>query len=104
MQHGDLRPCTVASQDGPGGLADAVAALSLTALSAGCGAALPDNDAQGARVLRERWAGCHRLYAPGSMTIEMSKLQVERMRACHGSRRRRSAPCSRTWPCTRGRG
>ena len=74
MQHGDLRPCTVASQDGPGGLAKAVAALSLTAVSAGCGAALPDNDAQGARVLRERWAGCHRLYAPGSMTIEMSKL------------------------------
>src|SRR5439155_638562 len=32
------------------------------------------------RVLRERCVGCHRLYAPGSMTLEMWKVQTGRMR------------------------
>jgi hypothetical protein len=31
-------------------------------------------------VLRERCAGCHRVYAPGTMTIAMWQFQVERMR------------------------
>jgi len=52
----------------------------LLALAAGCGPALPDPDAPGARVLRERCVGCHPLYAPGSMTLEMWKVQVGRMR------------------------
>ena len=32
-------------------------------------------------MLRERCVGCHRLYPPGSMTAEMWKVQVTRMRA-----------------------
>jgi len=51
------------------------------ALAVGCGGpALPDRDAPGAVVMRQRCGGCHRLYAPGSMTAEMWKVQVERMR------------------------
>jgi hypothetical protein len=50
------------------------------ALAAGCGAALPDADAPGARVLRERCAGCHRVFAPGSMTLAMWQFQLQRMR------------------------
>jgi hypothetical protein len=30
-------------------------------------------------VLRERCAGCHRVYTPGSMTAEMWRYQMERM-------------------------
>ena len=52
----------------------------LLALTAGCGPTLPDADAPGARVLRERCVGCHRLYAPGSMTLAMWKVQTGRMR------------------------
>ncbi len=52
----------------------------LLALAAGCGPTLPDADAPGARVLRERCVGCHRLYAPGSMTLAMWKVQIGRMR------------------------
>ena len=50
-------------------------------LAAGCGPTLPEADAPGARVLRERCTGCHRLYAPGTMTFEMWTVQVDRMRA-----------------------
>ena len=32
------------------------------------------------RVLRERCVGCHRLYAPDSMTLAMWKVQIGRMR------------------------
>jgi Dihaem cytochrome c len=54
----------------------------LLALAAGCGGAvLPEPDAPGARVLRERCGGCHRVYAPGTMTVEMWKVQVARMQA-----------------------
>jgi hypothetical protein len=49
-------------------------------LAAGCTAALPDPDAPGARVLRERCAGCHRVFPPGSMTLAMWELQLGRMR------------------------
>ena len=54
--------------------------VSLLVLAAGCGASLPEPDAAGARVLRERCAGCHRLYAPGSMTLAMWQVQLGRMR------------------------
>ena len=52
------------------------------ALASACGAppALPDPDSPGAIVLRERCNGCHRVYAPATMTAEMWKVQVERMR------------------------
>ena len=55
-------------------------------LAAGCSPALPDPDSPGAVVLRERCAGCHRVYAPGSMTAEMWKIQVERMRVQYDHR------------------
>jgi hypothetical protein len=45
--------------------------VALLAVAAGCGASLPEPDAPGARVLRERCASCHPLYAPGSMTLAM---------------------------------
>jgi hypothetical protein len=48
-------------------------------VAAGCGGGLPDPDSAGARVLRARCGGCHRVYAPGTMTSEMWKVQVERM-------------------------
>ena len=57
------------------------AAVALVSVAAGCGSALPDEQSAGARVLRERCVGCHRLYPPASMTAEMWKFQVERMRA-----------------------
>lgn len=56
------------------------------AAAAGCNASLPDPDSPGARLYAERCGGCHRLYAPGSMTAEMWRLQVERM---HGDMARR---------------
>ena len=52
----------------------------VAALAGGCGPSVPDPDSRGAVVLRERCEGCHRLYAPGSMTAEMWNVQVERMR------------------------
>ena len=55
-------------------------------LAAGCGAALPDPDTPGARILRERCTGCHRLYAPGTMTLEMWRVQIERMRVLFAQR------------------
>jgi len=30
--------------------------------------------------MQARCTGCHRLYAPGSMTVDMWRFQVERMR------------------------
>ena len=48
-------------------------------VAAGCGGGLPDPDSAGARVLRARCGGCHRVYAPGTMTFEMWKVQLERM-------------------------
>jgi hypothetical protein len=55
--------------------------LTLAVLAAGCGAPLPDPEARGAVVMRERCAGCHRLYAPGTMTFAMWQVQMARMRA-----------------------
>ena len=52
----------------------------LLLLLAGCGTALPDPESPGAQVLRTRCGGCHRVYAPQTMTLEMWKLQLARMR------------------------
>ena len=56
----------------------------------GCGESpLPEPDSHGAAVLRARCGGCHRLFAPGSMTASMWQVQVERMR---GEFARRGVP------------
>ena len=54
--------------------------LSAAVFPAGCGTALPDPESPGARIYRARCAGCHQLHAPGTMTSEMWKVQVGRMR------------------------
>jgi hypothetical protein len=53
---------------------------------AGCGGSLPDPESPGARVLAARCGGCHRVYAPGSMTAEMWRFQLGRMRALFADR------------------
>jgi Dihaem cytochrome c len=55
-------------------------------LAVGCGPSLPDAESPGARVLAERCGGCHRVYAPGLMTADMWRYQVERMRALFAQR------------------
>jgi hypothetical protein len=60
--------------------------LAVLLLAVGCGATLPDPDAPGARVMRARCGGCHRLYAPSTMTAEMWKVQVARMQALFAQR------------------
>lgn len=45
----------------------------------GCGPALPEPESAGAAVLRGRCGSCHRVSAPGSMTIEMWRVQIDRM-------------------------
>ncbi|MFN8625516.1 MAG: hypothetical protein U0587_05975 [Candidatus Binatia bacterium] len=45
---------------------------------AGCNAKLPEADSAGAKLYAARCGTCHRLYAPGSLTFEMWKIQVER--------------------------
>ena len=54
--------------------------------TAGCGSSLPDPESPGARVLAGRCGGCHRIYAPQSMTIEMWRYQLGRMRALFAER------------------
>ena len=50
------------------------------ALVAGCSRSLPDPESPGARVYQARCAAdCHRLYDPGSMTVAMWGIQVDRM-------------------------
>jgi hypothetical protein len=57
------------------------------ALTLGCGGeSLPDPESRGAAVMRARCAGCHRLYAPATMTREMWRVQVERMRGLFAQR------------------
>ena len=51
-----------------------------------CNAPLPEPESPGARVLAARCGGCHRLYAPGSMTIAMWDVQLGRMRALFAQR------------------
>jgi hypothetical protein len=63
----------------PRGLLTGVAgALALATL--GCGPALPEPESAGAVVLRGRCGTCHRVSAPASMTFEMWRVQVDRMR------------------------
>jgi mono/diheme cytochrome c family protein len=57
-----------------------VRALVALALLAGCGPSLPEPERRGAVVYQGRCGGCHRLFAPGSMTAEMWDVQVARMR------------------------
>lgn len=58
--------------------------LSLAALglvgALGCEPALPEPESAGATVMRQRCRGCHRLSAPASMTIDMWRVQIDRMR------------------------
>lgn len=53
--------------------------LGVVFLATACGPSLPDPGAPGAIVLQQRCAGCHGLSAPGSMTLEMWKVQLTRM-------------------------
>lgn len=55
-------------------------------LAAGCAPALPDPETPGARVLAARCGGCHRLYAPGAMTLDMWRMQLGRMQALFAQR------------------
>ena len=53
--------------------------IALAGLTA-CDAKLPEPDSPGAKVYASRCSsGCHRRFAPSSLTYEMWKLQVERM-------------------------
>lgn len=53
---------------------------------AGCGPSLPDPESPGARVLTARCGGCHRIYPPQTMTIEMWRYQLGRMHALFAER------------------
>lgn len=44
-----------------------------------CNAKLPEPDSPAAKLYASRCNGCHRVYAPASLTYEMWKYQVERM-------------------------
>ena len=55
-------------------------------VGAGCGGSLPDPESRGAQVLAGRCGGCHRVYAPGSMTLEMWKVQLAQMRVLFAKR------------------
>ena len=44
-----------------------------------CNAKLPEPDSPGAKLYASRCNGCHRVYAPSSLTFAMWKYQVERM-------------------------
>lgn len=48
-------------------------------LVAGCAAPLPDADSPGAKVLQQRCTACHAIPAPGSMTLAMWQMQLDRM-------------------------
>ncbi len=63
----------------PGSLVAVLVALVAAGLLAGCNAKLPEPDSPGAKLYASRCDGCHRIYAPGAMTAEMWKFQVERM-------------------------
>ena len=57
------------------------AAVLLFALfAAACSSTLPEEQDPGAVVLRTRCGGCHRVFGPGTMTLETWKFQIGRMR------------------------
>jgi cytochrome c5 len=62
------------------------AALALVAVAAGCGPSFPEPDSPGARVLETRCAGCHRVFAPGTMTAAMWDYQIDRMRPLYAQK------------------
>lgn len=68
---------------------DGLVALAAAAWLAGCDARLPDPQSPGARLYAERCGGCHRLYAPGSLTSAMWEVTVRRMQ---GELARRGVP------------
>ena len=47
--------------------------------AAACDARLPAPESAGAQLYATRCSGCHRLYAPGSMTAPMWQVSVTRM-------------------------
>ena len=49
-------------------------------LAAACSSTLPEEQDAGAIVLRTRCGGCHRVFAPGTMTLETWRFQIGRMR------------------------
>ncbi len=51
----------------------------LLVLGAACAPALPDPESPGAELYRTRCGGCHRLYAPATLTAAMWEMQLERM-------------------------
>jgi hypothetical protein len=56
-----------------------VTLLSAAALF-GCSPDVPEPETPPAQLYVSRCGGCHRVYAPGSMTAAMWEMQVERMR------------------------
>jgi hypothetical protein len=76
---------------GSGPCARTLRLLSLTVLPclSACHTQLPEPQSPGAVLYASRCNTCHRLYAPGSMTYEMWKIQVERMQ---GEMVRRGVP------------
>jgi hypothetical protein len=69
----------------------ALGALALVA--AGCDARLPDPESPGAHLYATRCGGCHRVYAPGSLTAAMWQVTVQRMQ---GEMVRRGVPALTT--------
>jgi hypothetical protein len=63
-----------------------VLSVAACVLLASCNAPLPEPESPGARVLAARCGGCHRLYAPSSMTLAMWDVQLGRMRALFAQR------------------
>jgi hypothetical protein len=55
----------------------ALGALAL--VGASCDARLPEPESPGARLYAARCGGCHRVYAPSSLTAAMWELTVRRM-------------------------
>lgn len=53
--------------------------LLLAIAVAACGTKLPEPDSPAAKLYASRCNSCHRVFAPGTLTAEMWKIQVERM-------------------------
>ena len=51
----------------------------LTSMLIGCTPDVPEPETRAAQLYVSRCGGCHRLYAPSSMTAAMWDMQVERM-------------------------
>ena len=63
--------------------------FALTGLAAACDARLPEPETAGAQLYAARCGGCHRRYAPGSLTAAMWQVTVTRMQ---GELARRGVP------------